>query len=66
MEMNALQVVAVFGEKCGAPDLAATFALGEVDVQSWRYSWGTGHLCGVDIFKIHDEKVSEKYSSVKG
>jgi ketosteroid isomerase-like protein len=32
----------------------------------WRYSWGNGHVRGVDILRVRDGKISEKFSYVKG
>ena len=32
----------------------------------WRYDWGSGHVRGIDLFKVRDGKVSEKISYVKG
>ena len=32
----------------------------------WRYDWGTGHIRGVDVFRVRDGKVVEKRSYVKG
>jgi ketosteroid isomerase-like protein len=32
----------------------------------WRYSWGDGHIRGIDLFRVRDGKVSEKLSYVKG
>jgi ketosteroid isomerase-like protein len=46
------------------------FALDERGVLRWRYSWqneeGEGHIRGVDIFRVRDGKVAEKFSYVKG
>jgi ketosteroid isomerase-like protein len=39
---------------------------GDRYVQLWRYDWGDGHVRGVDVFSIHDGKVAEKLSYVKG
>ena len=47
-------------------EVEETFSLNNRVVQRWRYSWGTGHVRGVDIFKVRDGKVCEKYSYVKG
>ena len=47
-------------------EVEETFSLNDRVVQRWRYSWGTGHVRGVDIFKVRDGKVCEKYSYVKG
>ncbi len=35
-------------------------------VVSWRYSWGDGHVRGVDIFTVRDDLVAEKLAYVKG
>jgi hypothetical protein len=35
-------------------------------VQRWRYSWGSGHVRGVDLLSFRDGKVAEKLSYVKG
>jgi ketosteroid isomerase-like protein len=43
-----------------------TFAAGDRVVQRWRYDWGTGHVRGVDLFKVADGRITEKLSYVKG
>jgi hypothetical protein len=43
-----------------------SFACGDRCAVRWRYSWGDGHIRGVDIFRVRDGKVSEKLSYVKG
>ena len=43
-----------------------TFAAGDRAVQRWRYSWGDGHVRGVDVMRVRDGKVAEKFSYVKG
>ena len=32
----------------------------------WRFDWGSGHVRGIDLFKVRDGKVAEKRSYVKG
>ena len=32
----------------------------------WRFDWGSGHVRGIDLFKVRDGKVAEKLSYVKG
>ena len=32
----------------------------------WVYSWGDGHVRGIDLFRVRDGKVAEKLSYVKG
>lgn len=41
-------------------------ACGDRCIVRWRYSWGEGHVRGVDVMRIRDGKVSEKLSYVKG
>ena len=42
------------------------FGLGFHVVMRWNYSWGDGHVRGVDVFKLKDGLISEKLSYVKG
>ena len=35
-------------------------------VMRWKYSWGNGHIRGVDIFQVKDGLIHEKLSYVKG
>jgi ketosteroid isomerase-like protein len=39
---------------------------GDRAVIRWHYSWGSGHIRGVDVFRVRDGKVAEKFSYVKG
>jgi len=32
----------------------------------WVFDWGDGHVRGIDLFKVKDGKVAEKFSYVKG
>ncbi len=46
-------------------------ACGDRGVARWRYDWidasgATGHVRGVDLFRVRDGKVAEKLSYVKG
>jgi ketosteroid isomerase-like protein len=48
-----------------------TFACGDRCTQRWVYSWrdvdgNPGHVRGVDVMRIRDGKVAEKFSYVKG
>ncbi len=52
-------------------DFEETFACGERCVVRWRYRWVeadgvTGHIRGVDVFRVQDGKIAEKLSYVKG
>jgi ketosteroid isomerase-like protein len=45
--------------------------LGDHAIVQWRFSWaeadgGRGHVRGVDVLRLRDGKVAEKYSYVKG
>ena len=46
------------------------FACGDRVAARWRFSWGSGanagHVRGVDLFRVRDGKVAEKFSYVKG
>jgi ketosteroid isomerase-like protein len=43
-----------------------TFQAGDRVVQRWCYHFEGGHVRGVDLFRVHDGKVAEKLSYVKG
>jgi ketosteroid isomerase-like protein len=47
-------------------DAEDIFTAGNRCTVRWRYSWGDGHIRGVDVFMVRDGKVSEKLSYVKG
>jgi ketosteroid isomerase-like protein len=39
---------------------------GDRVVARWHYSWGDGHVRGVDVFTVRDGLIAEKLSYVKG
>lgn len=47
-------------------DAEETIIAGDRCVVRWRYSWGDGHVRGIDLFRVRDGKVAEKLSYVKG
>ena len=52
-------------------DIEEIFSLGNRCIMRWNYSWkdaaGTkGHVRGVDIFRVEDGLIAEKFSYVKG
>lgn len=47
-------------------EIEEIFGFGERCVMRWKYSWGSGHVRGVDIFKVRDGLITEKLSYVKG
>jgi ketosteroid isomerase-like protein len=42
------------------------FAAGDRCVVRWRYDWGSGHVRGIDVFKVRNGQVAEKLCYVKG
>jgi ketosteroid isomerase-like protein len=56
----------VFDDPRSDFEVEEVFAAGDRVVQRWRYSWGSGHVRGVDLFRILDGRVAEKLSYVKG
>jgi ketosteroid isomerase-like protein len=32
----------------------------------WRYSWGDGHVRGVDVMRVRGDRVAESFAYVKG
>jgi ketosteroid isomerase-like protein len=47
-------------------EIEEVFTAGDRVVQRWRYSWGGGHVRGVDLLRFSDGKITEKLSYVKG
>ena len=47
-------------------DIEDIFGAGNHCVMRWRYTWGDGHVRGVDIFKVEEGLIHEKLSYVKG
>lgn len=52
-------------------DIEEIFSLGARCIMRWNYSWvdesgQSGHVRGVDVFKVTDNLISEKFSYVKG
>ena len=56
----------IFDDPSSAFEAEETFQAGDRVVQRWRYSFTGGHVRGVDLFRVHDGKVAEKLSYVKG
>jgi len=47
-------------------DIEEIFGFGNRCIMRWKYSWEDGHVRGVDIFKVVEGLISEKFSYVKG
>ncbi|MGA2036978.1 MAG: nuclear transport factor 2 family protein [Acidimicrobiales bacterium] len=56
----------IFDDVSSSFEAEESFGAGDRVVQRWRYSWDGGHVRGVDVFKVRDDKVAEKLSYVKG
>ena len=56
----------IFEDPSSRFDAEETFAAGDRVIQRWRYTWANGHVRGVDLFRVRDDKVAEKLSYVKG
>jgi ketosteroid isomerase-like protein len=56
----------IFDDPSSRFDAEDTFAAGDRVVQLWTYSWNGGHVRGVDVMRVRDGRVSEKFSYVKG
>ena len=58
--------VPIFEDASSRFEAEETFCAGDRVVQRWRYDWDGGHVRGVDLFKLRDDKITEKLSYVKG
>jgi steroid delta-isomerase-like uncharacterized protein len=47
-------------------EIEELFTAGERAVVRWRYSWGTGHVRGVDLVRVRGGAMSESIAYVKG
>jgi ketosteroid isomerase-like protein len=56
----------IFDDTNSSFEAEDTFLADDRVVQRWRYSWDGGHVRGVDLFKVRDGLVAEKFSYVKG
>ncbi len=56
----------IFDDPTSRFDAEETFEVDDRVVQRWRYSWSDGHVRGVDVIRVRDGLVAEKFSYVKG
>lgn len=47
-------------------EIEEIFGFGNRCILRWKYTWGSGHVRGVDVFKLKEGLISEKLSYVKG
>lgn len=57
---------AIFEDQSSRFEPEETFATKDRVVQRWCYRWEGGHIRGIDVFKVRDDKIAEKLSYVKG
>ncbi|HEY0521360.1 MAG TPA: nuclear transport factor 2 family protein [Ilumatobacteraceae bacterium] len=57
---------AIFDDTKSRFEVEESFAIGDRVVERWTYSWDGGHIRGVDLFRVRDGKVCEKFAYVKG
>jgi ketosteroid isomerase-like protein len=56
----------IFADEASRFHVEETFSAGDRVVQRWSYSWGDGHIRGVDVLTVSDGKIVAKLSYVKG
>lgn len=56
----------IFDDSRSHFDTEDMLVLGDRVVQRWRFSWGSGHIRGVDVIAVRHGLVAEKLSYVKG
>ena len=56
----------IFADADADFEVEEVVAQGDRVTQRWRYSWGDGHVRGVDVFTVRDGLVAAKLSYVKG
>ena len=47
-------------------EIEEIFGMGLHCIMRWKYTWGEGHVRGVDVFKLRENLICEKLSYVKG
>ncbi len=56
----------IFDDTGSRFEVEESFAVADRVVERWVYSWDGGHIRGVDLFRVRDGKVAEKFAYVKG
>lgn len=57
---------AIFDDKDSYFELEESIVCGDRVVERWQYHWNGGHIRGVDVFRVRDGLVAEKFAYVKG
>lgn len=56
----------IFALPAARIDIEEMIVTGNRVVQRWRFDWGTGHVRGVDLLTLRENRIAEKLSYVKG
>jgi ketosteroid isomerase-like protein len=56
----------IFDDTASRFEVEESIACGDRVVERWCYSWNGGHIRGVDLFRVRDGLVAEKFAYVKG
>jgi uncharacterized protein (TIGR02246 family) len=56
----------IFDDAGSRFDIEEMTVIGDRAVALWQYNWADGHVRGVDVFRIRDGRIAEKFSYVKG
>jgi ketosteroid isomerase-like protein len=56
----------IFDDTKSTFEVEESFSVADRVVERWCYSWDGGHIRGVDLFRVRDGKVCEKFAYVKG
>jgi hypothetical protein len=57
---------AIFDDPSSKFETEEIVSFGERVVTRWLYSWSGGHVRGIDLFKVEEGRITEKFSYVKG
>lgn len=57
---------AIFDDRSSRFETEEAFCSGDRVVQRWVYRWSSGHVRGIDVFKVEGGRITEKLSYVKG
>jgi len=56
----------IFDDTASRFEVEESIVCGDRVVERWCYSWDGGHIRGVDLFRVRDGLVAEKFAYVKG
>jgi ketosteroid isomerase-like protein len=57
---------AIFDDPSSKFETEEIFSSGDRVVARWLYTWSSGHVRGIDVFKVKEGRITEKLSYVKG